>query len=132
MAADGNTVNTSRRFFLLASAAGGGLMLSGCVTASEDPTQGGAIVAKNDDAGTPAYIISGKIREAWNVQRDTAGVPSDTGTNGSAGPLGVVTSDETTVGGQLVTTFEHGKVAYNTTTGQVEVTVNGNSVPSGL
>ena len=94
--------------------------------------QGGAIVAKNDDAGTPAYIISGKIREAWNVQRDTAGVPSDTGTNGSAGPLGVVTSDETAVGGQLVTTFEHGKVAYNTTTGQVEVTVNGNSVPSGL
>ena len=94
--------------------------------------QGGAIVAKNDDAGTPAYIISGKIREAWNVQRDAAGVPSDTGTNGSAGPLGVVTSDETAVGGQLVTTFEHGKVAYNTTTGQVEVTVNGNSVPSGL
>src|SRR5262245_33960143 len=45
MAADGNTVNTSRRFFLLASAAGGGLMLSGCLTASEDPTQGGAITA---------------------------------------------------------------------------------------
>jgi isoquinoline 1-oxidoreductase beta subunit len=43
--ADGNTVNTSRRFFLLASAAGGGLMLSDCLTASEDPTQGGAIAA---------------------------------------------------------------------------------------
>ncbi len=43
--ADGNIVNTSRRFFLLASAAGGGLMLAGCVTAGEDPTQGGAIVA---------------------------------------------------------------------------------------
>lgn len=43
--ADGNTINTSRRFFLMASAAGGGLMLAGCVTAGEDPTQGGAIVA---------------------------------------------------------------------------------------
>ncbi len=94
--------------------------------------QGGAIVAKNDDAGTPAYIISGPIRDAWNVQRDADGVPSATGSNGSAGPLGVVTSDETTVGGQLVTTFEHGKIAYNTTTGQVEVTVNGKVVPSGL
>src|SRR6476469_3972161 len=27
--------------------------------------QGGVIVAKNDEAGTPAYITSGKIREAW-------------------------------------------------------------------
>lgn len=94
--------------------------------------QGGAIVAKNDDAGTPAYIISGKVREAWNVQRDADGVPSATGSNGSAGPLGVVTSDETAVDGQLVTTFEHGKIAYKPTTGQVEVTVNGKVVPSGL
>lgn len=94
--------------------------------------QGGAIVAKNDDAGTPAYIISGKIREAWNIQRDPDGVPAITGTNGSAGPLGAPTSDENAVGDQLVTTFEHGKIAYNSTTGQVEVTVNGKVVPSGL
>ena len=94
--------------------------------------QGGAIVAKNDDAGTPAYIISGKIREAWNIQRDPDGVPAITGTNGSAGPLGAPTSDENVVGDQLVTTFEHGKIAYSSTTGQVEVTVNGKVVPSGL
>ncbi|RUP32762.1 MAG: hypothetical protein EKK51_08825 [Mycolicibacterium sp.] len=94
--------------------------------------QGGAIVAKNSQAGTPAYIIWGKIREAWNVQRDADGVPAATGTNGSAGPLGVVTSDETPTGDQLVETFEHGKIAYNTKTGQVEVTVNGKVVPSGL
>lgn len=50
--ADGNIVNTSRRFFLLASAAGGGLLLSGCVTAAEDPTQGGAIAAA--DPAKPA------------------------------------------------------------------------------
>ncbi|MFL0289414.1 LGFP repeat-containing protein [Mycobacterium sp. SMC-18] len=94
--------------------------------------QGGAIVAKNNQPGTPAYIIWGKIREAWNVQRDADGVPSVSGTNGSAGPLGVVTSDETPAGDQLVATFEHGKIAYNTTTRQVEVTVNGKVVPSGL
>jgi isoquinoline 1-oxidoreductase beta subunit len=45
--ADGNTVDTSRRFFLLASAAGGGLLLSGCMTPGEDPTQGGAIIPAN-------------------------------------------------------------------------------------
>ncbi|OKH83186.1 hypothetical protein EB75_10635 [Mycobacterium sp. ST-F2] len=94
--------------------------------------QGGAIVAKNNQTGTPAYIVWGKIREAWNVPRDADGVPSASGTNGSAGPLGVVTSDETPTGDQLVATFEHGKVAFNTKTGQVEVTVNGKVVPSGL
>jgi hypothetical protein len=31
-----------------------------------------------------------------------------------------------------VTTFEHGKVTFNTKTGKVEVTVNGKVVPSGL
>jgi isoquinoline 1-oxidoreductase beta subunit len=45
--ADGNIVNTSRRFFLLASAAGGGLVLAGCMT--PDTTEGGAAVA----AGPP-------------------------------------------------------------------------------
>jgi hypothetical protein len=94
--------------------------------------QGGVIVAKNGDAGTSAYITSGKIRDAWNVQRDPDGVPAVTGTNGSAGPLGVPTSDETPDGDQLVSTFEHGKIEYNTTTSQVVVTVNGKVVPSGL
>ncbi|WP_458315952.1 LGFP repeat-containing protein [Mycolicibacterium brisbanense] len=94
--------------------------------------QGGVIIAKNDQAGTPAYITWGKIREAWNVQRDANGVPSVTGDNGSAGPLGVPTSDENAVGDVLVSTFEHGKIEYNPKTGQVEVTVNDKVVPSGL
>lgn len=94
--------------------------------------QGGAIVAKSDQPGTPAYITEGKIRDAWNIQRGADGVPAVTGNNGSAGPLGVPTSDETTVGDQVVSTFEHGQIAYNTKTGQVEVTVNGKVVPSGL
>ncbi|BBX14920.1 hypothetical protein MNVM_40010 [Mycobacterium novum] len=94
--------------------------------------QGGAIVAKNGEAGTPAYIAEGKIRDAWNVERDQDGVPAVPGNNGSAGPLGIPTSDQTTVGDQLVSTFEHGKIAYDTKTGQVEVTVNGKAVPSGL
>jgi hypothetical protein len=94
--------------------------------------QGGVITAKNNDPGTPAYITWGKIREAWNVPRDPAGVPAVTGENGSVGPLGAPTTDENAVGDLLVTTFEHGKVAYNTKTGQVEVTVNGKVVPSGL
>lgn len=94
--------------------------------------QGGAIVAKDDEPGTPAYITGGKIREAWNVPRDPDGIPEVTGNNGSAGPLGVLTSDETTEGDLLVTTFEHGKIAYNAKTGEVEVTVNGKVVPSGL
>ncbi|MFA4081880.1 LGFP repeat-containing protein [Mycobacteroides salmoniphilum] len=94
--------------------------------------QGGAIIAKNNQAGTPAYIVVGKIREAWNVQRDPDGTPSITGNNGSAGPLGLPTSDENAVGDLLVSTFEHGKIEYNTKTGQVEVTVNDKVVPSGL
>ncbi|OBA60533.1 hypothetical protein A5647_14020 [Mycobacterium sp. 1100029.7] len=94
--------------------------------------QGGAITAKNDATGTPAYIILGKIREAWNVPRDPDGVPTATGTNGSAGPLGLPISDQTAVGDSLVSTFEHGTIGYNPKTGQVEVTVNGKVVPSGL
>jgi hypothetical protein len=94
--------------------------------------QGGVIVAKNDEAGTPAYITGGKIREAWNTPRDPDGVPVITGDNGSAGPLGVPTSDQNAIGDLIVTTFEHGKVEYNPNTGQVEVTVNGKVVPSGL
>jgi hypothetical protein len=94
--------------------------------------QGGVIIAKNDEAGTPAYITWGKIREAWNIQRDADGVPAITGNNGSAGPLGVPTSDENAVGDLLVSTFEHGRIEYNAKTSQVEVTVNGKVVPSGL
>ena len=94
--------------------------------------QGGVIVAKNDQPGTPAYITWGKIREAWNVERDPDGVPEVMGKNGSPGPLGVPTSDENLVGDLLVTTFEHGKITFDPKTGVVEVTVNGTVVPSGL
>ncbi|OBG73841.1 LGFP repeat-containing protein [Mycobacterium sp. E3305] len=94
--------------------------------------QGGAITARNGAAGTPAYIIVGKIREAWNVPRGPDGTPAVTGTNGSAGPLGSPTSDVNALGDLQVSTFEHGKIEYNPTTGQVAVTVNDKVVPSGL
>lgn len=94
--------------------------------------QGGVITARNDEAGTPAFITTGKLREAWNVPRDPNGVPVVTGTNGSAGPLGFPTSDVNAVGDLLVSNFEHGRIEYNPTTGQVEVTVNDKVVPSGL
>ncbi|BBY08927.1 LGFP repeat-containing protein [Mycobacterium noviomagense] len=94
--------------------------------------QGGVITAKNDEAGTPAYITLGKIREAWNIPRDRDGAPAITGNNGSAGPLGLPISDENTVGDLLVSNFEHGRIEYNPKTGQVDVTVNGKVVPSGL
>ncbi|ORW05886.1 LGFP repeat-containing protein [Mycobacterium kyorinense] len=94
--------------------------------------QGGVITAKNDEASTPAYITTGKIREAWNIPRDPEGVPAVTGNNGSAGPLGFPTSDVNADGDLLVSTFEHGRIAYNQKTRQVEVTVNGKVVPSGL
>jgi LGFP repeat len=94
--------------------------------------QGGVITAKNDEAGRPAYITLGKIREAWNIERDPDGVPAITGNNGSAGPLGFPISDENAVGDLLVSNFEHGRITYNPKTGQVEVTVNGKVVPSGL
>lgn len=94
--------------------------------------QGGVITAKNDQPGTPAYITTGKIREAWNLPRDPDGTPAVTGTNGSAGPLGFPTSDVNAVGDLLVSNFEHGKIQYDPKTGQVEVTVNGKVVPSGL
>jgi uncharacterized protein with LGFP repeats len=94
--------------------------------------QGGVITAKNDEAGTPAYITLGKIREAWNIQRGPDGAPAITGNNGSAGPLGFPISDENAVGDLVVSNFEHGRIEYNRKTGQVEVTVNGKAVPSGL
>ena len=94
--------------------------------------QGGVITAKNDETGTPGYITWGKIREAWNVQRDPEGVPEVTGENGSVGPLGAPTSDENAVGDLLENTFEHGKITYDAKTDQVEVTVNGKVVPPGL
>ncbi|MEB4209836.1 hypothetical protein [Mycobacterium sp. 94-17] len=94
--------------------------------------QGGVITARNDQAGTPAFITLGKIREAWNVPRGPDGTPAITGSNGSAGPLGLPTSDANPVGDLLVSNFEHGTIGYNAKTDQVEVTVNGKVVPSGL
>jgi LGFP repeat len=94
--------------------------------------EGGVITAKNDEPGTPAYITLGKIREAWNIPRGPDGAPAITGTNGSAGPLGFPISDQNAVGDLLVSNFEHGKIEYNPKTGQVDVTVNGKVVPSGL
>jgi hypothetical protein len=94
--------------------------------------QGGVITAKNSEAGTPAYIVTGKIREAWNIPRGPDGAPAVTGNNGSAGPLGLPTSDVNAVGDLQVSTFEHGKIEFNPTTGQVGVTVNDKVVPSGL
>ncbi|OBJ00154.1 hypothetical protein A5624_09085 [Mycobacterium sp. 1482292.6] len=94
--------------------------------------QGGVITARNDAAGTPAYITLGKIREAWNIPRDPDGAPAITGTNGSAGPLGLPISDANADGDLLVSSFEHGRIAYNQKTDQVDVTVNGKAVPSGL
>ena len=94
--------------------------------------QGGVITAKNGEAGTPAYITTGKIREAWNIPRDPNGAPAVTGTNGSVGPLGFPTSDVNADGDLLASNFEHGRITYNPKTDQVEVTVNGKVVPSGL
>lgn len=90
--------------------------------------KGGVIVAKNDDAGTPAFITWGVIRDAWNVDRDASGNPAAGGSNGSAGPLGIPTSDESTEGTVKTSTFEHGKVTFDSATGKVEVTVNGKPV----
>lgn len=92
--------------------------------------KGGVITAKNDDPGTPAYITWGKIRDAWNTERAEDGTPSQTGKNGSAGPLGVATSDEVTDGDLKESTFENGKISYNTKTGKITVTVNGKVVPA--
>ena len=94
--------------------------------------KGGVITAKSADAGTPAYITWGRIRDAWNIERGPDGAPSPSGANGSAGPLGAVTSDETTSGTVKQTTFEHGKITFDTRTKKVEVTVNGKVVPAGL
>src|ERR1700748_1623345 len=68
--------------------------------------QGGVITARNNQADTAAYITLGKIRQAWNIPRGPDGTPAPTGTNGSAGPLGMPTSDANTVGDLQVSTFE--------------------------
>ncbi|MFM9376560.1 LGFP repeat-containing protein [Gordonia sp. VNK21] len=94
--------------------------------------EGGVITAKNDHEGTPAYITWGRIRDAWNVERDADGQPSLSGKNGSAGPLGAVTSDEVAKGDLRTTTFEHGKITYNVKTRKTTVTVDGKVVKSGL
>ncbi|MEO9328963.1 LGFP repeat-containing protein [Gordonia aurantiaca] len=92
--------------------------------------EGGVITAKDDDADTPAYITWGKIRDAWNVPRDAEGNPSPDGKGGSQGPLGVATSDETEKDGVKESTFEHGKITWDSATDKVEVTVNGKVVPT--
>ncbi|WP_338856996.1 hypothetical protein WDY80_05360 [Gordonia hongkongensis] len=95
--------------------------------------RGGVIIARNSDPATPGYIVtSGKIRDAWNTERAPDGTPLLLGSNGSAGPLGVPTSDVTVDGDLEVVTFEHGEISENTETGEVTVTVNGKIVPSGL
>ncbi|MDL9935968.1 hypothetical protein QSJ18_04345 [Gordonia sp. ABSL1-1] len=91
---------------------------------------GGVITAKNADAGTPAYVTWGKIRDAWNVPRDASGKPATDGKGGSQGPLGVATSDETEEGTVKTSTFEHGKITWDSATDKVEVTVNGEVVPA--
>lgn len=95
--------------------------------------RGGVIIAKNSDPATPGYIVTaGKIRDAWNTERAPDGTPLLLGSNGSAGPLGVPTSDVTVDGDLEVVTFEHGEISQNTETGEVTVTVKGKIVPSGL
>lgn len=89
---------------------------------------GGVITAKSADA--PAYITWGKIRDAWNVKRDDAGQPAADGKGGSAGPLGVPTSDETDENGMKVSTFENGKITYDQPADKVEVTVKDQVVPT--
>lgn len=89
---------------------------------------GGVITARNGDAGTPAYITWGKIRDAWNVERDAQGEPSDDGEEGSDGPLGAATSDETTEGDIKKSTFENGTITWNSADDTVTVTVNGKVV----
>lgn len=91
---------------------------------------GGVITAKNGDAGTPAYVTWGKIRDAWNVPRDESGNPAADGKGGSQGPLGVATSDETEENGVKTSTFENGKITWTSATDTVEVTVNGKVVPA--
>ncbi|MGO3325917.1 LGFP repeat-containing protein [Gordonia sp. (in: high G+C Gram-positive bacteria)] len=92
--------------------------------------EGGVITARNDHPGTPAYLTYGKIRDAWNVERNDQGVPTVVGTNGSAGPLGPVTSDLVTRGHVQTTRFEHGSISHDTKSGTVTVTVNGKVVPT--
>ena len=94
--------------------------------------QNGVITARNADAGTPAYLTWGRIRDAWNVERDASGTPVTVGTNGSAGPLGAATSDVTTSGSVQSATFEHGEITHDTASRKTTVTVNGKPVPSGL
>ncbi|MEE4025286.1 hypothetical protein V1Y59_19535 [Gordonia sp. PKS22-38] len=92
--------------------------------------EGGVITAQNADEGTPAYITWGKIRDAWNVNRDESGMPSEDGEGGSDGPLGAATSDETDSDGVKESTFENGTITWDPATDTVEVTVNGEVVPA--
>ncbi len=67
---------------------------------------GGVIISK-----TQAYVVWGKIRDAWNAL------------GGSQGKLGYPTSDEVdTPDGQKKTTFEHGTVTWKP--GDAQATVS--------
>jgi hypothetical protein len=62
----------------------------------------------------------------------TLGIAQLVKTWDQSGPLGLPISDVNAVGDLQVSTFEHGKIELNPTTGQVAVTVNDKVVPSGL
>ena len=70
---------------------------------------GGVIVSKE---GGNAYIVWGKIRDAWNADPKS----QKDGKGGSSGPLGFPTSDEkddSAVPGGKVSTFDHGKITWD-------------------
>lgn len=91
---------------------------------------GGVITAANGEVGTPAYITWGVIRDAWNVLRDDSGQPAEDGEGGSDGPLGAATSDETETDGVKESTFENGTITFDPATETVEVTIDGEVVPT--
>jgi isoquinoline 1-oxidoreductase beta subunit len=55
--ADGNTLNTSRRFFLFASAAGGGLLLAGCMTPPDATDGAPTLAAEPPRPSAPPVVI---------------------------------------------------------------------------
>ncbi len=95
--------------------------------------QGGVIVAKNErrrhtriyHRGQDPGSLECRARPEWHSSRSAARMARQVR---SAFPP----ATRNAVGDLLVSSFEHGKVEYNAKTGQVEVTVNGKVVPSGL
>ena len=91
-------------------------------------SSGGVISAKNGHPGTPHNV--GQDPQGLERRARSRRHPDVMGKNGSAGPLGAVTSDEITKGDLKETTFEHGSITFNTKTGKLKVTVNGKVVPA--